>query len=114
MAYTMDAIIRADRVFTIPGIIILLIGGIGAAMVGNIPILGTGWLLWGIGAFILAGIAFGPLSRAQRLIAAAAYAGNKTEYDRVSQGWTLWGTLALVFPIIAFAIMILKPALPAF
>lgn len=114
MGYTMDAIIRADRVFTIPGIVLLLIGGIGAAMVGGYPILQTGWLLWGICAFILSGIAFGPLSRVQRSIAAAAHAGNKADYDRHSQGWTLWGSLALFFPIVAFAIMILKPALPAF
>jgi uncharacterized membrane protein len=112
--YTMDAIIRADRVFTIPGIVILLVGGIGAAIVGGYPILRTGWLLWGISAFILSGIAFGPLSRAQRMIAAAAHAGNESDYQRYSQGWTLWGTLALVFPVFAFVIMILKPPLPAF
>lgn len=114
MGYTMDAIIRADRVFTIPGIVILLIGGIGAAVVGGYPILRTGWLLWGIGAFILSGIAFGPLSRAQRAIAAAAHAGSKEDYDRYSRGWTLWGSLALLFPVIAFAVMILKPPLPSF
>jgi uncharacterized membrane protein len=114
MAYTMDAIIRADRVFTIPGIVILLIGGIGAALVGNIPILGTGWLLWGICAFILSGIAFGPLSRAQRKIATAAHAGNLSQYDRLSKQWTVWGTLALIFPVVAFVLMILKPPLPAF
>ena len=114
MGYTMDAIVRADRIFTIPGIVILLIGGIGAALVGGIPFLSTGWLLWGISAFILSGICFGPLSRAQKQIATAAHAGNLAEYERYSKGWTLWGTLALVFPIIAFIIMILKPQLPAF
>jgi hypothetical protein len=86
VATTIDGIIAADRAFTIPGIVILLIGGIGAAIVGGIPILKTGWLLWGIVAFILSGGAFGPLS---------------------------WGTIALLFPVIAFALMILKPALPA-
>jgi uncharacterized membrane protein len=57
MATTIDGIIAADRVFTIPGIVILLVGGIGAAIVGGIPILKTGWLLWGIVAFILSGAA---------------------------------------------------------
>ena len=114
MANTMDGIIAADKIFTIPGIIILLGGGIGAAIVGGIPILSTGWLLWGIVAFILSGAAFGPLSRAQRRIAAAAHAGNLQEYAELSKGWTLWGTLALIFPIVAFVLMILKPSLPAF
>ncbi|MBV8068175.1 MAG: DUF2269 family protein [Candidatus Eremiobacteraeota bacterium] len=114
MASTMDGIIAADRVFTIPGIIILLIGGVGAALVGKIPFLSTGWLLWGIVAFILSGLAFGPLSRAQRKISVAAHAGNFEEYETLSKGWTLWGTIALLLPIVAFVLMILKPNLPAF
>ena len=58
MAFTMDAIIRADRIFTIPGIVLLLIGGFGAAFVGDIPILSTGWILWGlVCAFSSSGVA---------------------------------------------------------
>jgi uncharacterized membrane protein len=114
MASTMDGIIAADRVFTIPGILLLLAGGIGMAIVGRIPMLWTGWLLWGIIAFVLSGLAFGPLSRAQRKISFAAHAGNFQEYDEFSKGWTFWGTIALAFPIIAFVLMILKPSLPAF
>jgi uncharacterized membrane protein len=114
MANTMDGIIAADKVFTIPGIVILLAGGIGTAVVGRIPILSTGWLLWGIVAFILSGLAFGPLSRAQRRISIAAHGGNFQEYEELSKGWNFWGTIALIFPVIAFVLMILKPNLPAF
>jgi uncharacterized membrane protein len=114
MAATMDGIIRADRIFTIPGILLLLAGGIGAAIVGGFPILSTGWILWGLSAFVLSGLAFGPLSRAQRGISTAAHTGNLEEYERLSQSWNVWGAIALAFPVIAFVIMILKPALPAF
>jgi uncharacterized membrane protein len=114
MASTMDGIIAADKIFTIPGILILLAGGFGAAAVGHIPILSTGWLLWGLIAFVLAGLAFGPLSRAQRRISFAAHAGNFQEYQELSKSWNFWGTLALLFPVIAFVLMILKPTLPAF
>jgi uncharacterized membrane protein len=114
MAYTMDAIIRADRIFTIPGILLLLAGGFGAAFVAGLPILSTGWILWGLILFILAGLAFGPLSRTQRQISVAAHAGNLEEYERLSKGWDLWGFIALALPIASFVIMILKPALPAF
>jgi uncharacterized membrane protein len=114
MATTVDGIIAADRVFTIPGILILLIGGFGAAGVGHIPILSTGWLLWGLVAFILSGAAFGPLSRTQRQLSRAAHGGNFDEYDRLSKNWNLWGSIALAFPVIAFVLMILKPSLPAF
>ena len=114
MAHTIDAIIVADRLFTIPGIVILLIGGFGAAFAGNIPILSTGWILWALIAFILAGLAFGPLSRTQRQLSVAAHTGNLEEYERLSKNWDVWGLIALVLPFVAFALMILKPALPAF
>jgi uncharacterized membrane protein len=103
----------ADRIFTIPGILLLIGGGIGTALVGGIPILSTGWVLWGLILLILSGLAFGPLSRAQRKISAAAHGGRLEDYDQFSKVWNLWGTIALALPAIAFAIMILKPALPA-
>src|SRR5215469_12481018 len=99
MAQTIDGIIVADRIFTIPGIIILLIGGIGTAVVGGIPILSTGWLLWGIIAFVFSGVAFGPLSRAQRQLSLAAHTGNLEEYERLSKNWDLWGFIALALPV---------------
>ncbi|MBV8172146.1 MAG: DUF2269 family protein [Candidatus Eremiobacteraeota bacterium] len=120
IANTIDGIIAADRIFTIPGIVLLLIGGIGAALVGHIPILGTGWILWPIVLFIISGIAFGPVGRSQRLLSAVAHeaidAGsiNWEIYDRFSGIWNFWGTIALVAPLIAALIMIAKPALPAF
>ena len=114
MASTIDGIIAADRVFTIPGIVLLLIGGFGTASVGAIPILSTGWILWGLLAFVLSGLAFVPLSRTQRELSVAAHVGNLEEYERLSMRWNLWGSIALLFPVAAFVIMILKPALPAF
>jgi uncharacterized membrane protein len=114
MASTMDGIIQADRVFTIPGAVILLGGGIGTALVGGIPILSTGWLLWGLIAFVLSGVAFMPLAQTQRKLAAEAHAGDLREYDRLSGIWNFWGLIALGLPVIAFALMILKPPLPAF
>lgn len=114
IASTIDGIIAADRIFTIPGLLLLLLAGIAAALVGGIPILGTGWILWSLIAFALSGAAFGPLSRAQRRLSAAAHRSNLEEYQELSGQWTLWGTIALILPFIAFAFMILKPALPAF
>ncbi|HEY6327377.1 MAG TPA: DUF2269 family protein [Candidatus Cybelea sp.] len=114
MAFTIDAIMAADRVFTIPGIVILLVGGLGAAYVGGIPILGTGWLLWGLIAFVLSGLAFGPLSRTQRQLSVAAHAGDLKQYERLSKSWDMWGFIALALPVVAFVLMILKPVLPAF
>jgi uncharacterized membrane protein len=120
MAYTMKGIIRADQVFTIPAIIVLLVGGIGAAQVGHLSILGTGWILWAIVLFIISGIAFGPLSSAQRSIRDVALEGVATgrmdwnRYEALSKRWNVFGLIALVAPLFAVALMVLKPALPAF
>ena len=120
IAYTLEGIIRADRIFTIPAIIVLLIGGLGAAGVANLSILGTGWILWGIIFFIIAGIAFGPVSRGQRRMYDIASAGVASgsidwqQYERVSKSWNVWGTIATIAPILAVVLMVTKPLLPAF
>ena len=114
MAFAMDGIIRADRIFTIPGVITIVIGGVGAALTGGFSILGTGWILWGLSLFVISGIAFGPLARTQREILAAAKAGDMPRYESLSKNWNLYGTIALIAPVLAAAIMIVKPTLPAF
>lgn len=114
MAQTVDGIIRADRIFTIPGAVILVAGGVAAALVAGYPILGTGWILWALIAFALSGVAFHPLARVQRRLSAAAHAGDLALYDALSKSWNAWGGVALLPPVVAFVLMILKPALPAF
>jgi len=120
MAHTMLGIIRADRVFTIPAIIVLVIAGVAAAQTGHLSILGTGWILWALVLFLISGVAFGPLSRTQRELAATATAGKDGSamdwgrYETLSGRWALWGTIALIAPLLAVACMVLKPALPAF
>ncbi|MBC5826639.1 MAG: DUF2269 domain-containing protein [Candidatus Eremiobacteraeota bacterium] len=120
IAHTMGAIRRADRIFTIPGVILLFIAGLGAAAVARIPVLSTGWTLWSLGLLIIAGLAFGPVARTQRKIAALTSGAGRsaafdwTAYSRLSRLWRSWGLVALAAPIIAVALMVLKPALPAF
>jgi uncharacterized membrane protein len=118
IAHAIAGIIRADRIFTIPAIIVLLIGGFGAAGIGHLSILGTGWILWGLSLFIISGICFGPISRAQRELLALAQAASQsgqmdwTAYERISGRWNVFGTIATIAPVFAVAIMVLKPALP--
>ncbi len=120
IAYTIDGIIVADRLFTIPGVILLLIGGVGAALAAHIPILSTGWILWPLVLFTISGLAFAPAARAQRLLSAVAHEGVDSGsmgwalYEQISKIWNFWGTIALLAPVAAAIIMIAKPALPAF
>ena len=119
MAHTIDGIIRADRIFTIPGVVVLAVAGVATAFAGHYSILGTGWILWGLGLFIVSGIAFGPLARAQRELLQVARTGLQTleqqaRYAAVSRQWNLYGTIATLAPLAALVVMVLKPNLPAF
>ena len=113
----LEGIIRADRLFTLPPIVFILIGGIGAAIVGKYPILGTGWIFWSIVLFIISGIAFmsvvGPTQR--KMLALVRRSGESLDwaaYRALSVQWEIWGAVALLAPAIAAALMVMKPAIP--
>jgi uncharacterized membrane protein len=117
LAHTMDGIIRSDRVFTLPGVAGIVLAGFAAAGVGHLPILHTGWIVGGIVLFVLAGAAFmarvAPLQRQLLALARAGADSGSFDYGRyraLARQWQLWGTVALVTPLIALALMVLKPA----
>jgi uncharacterized membrane protein len=121
IANAMDGIIRADRLFTIPGVVLIVAAGIATAVRGHLPLLHTGWILWSLVLFTLSGWAFmAKLVPIQRQLLAVANAGTSgadpawwTRYETWSRGWDLWGAIALILPLAAMTLMILKPALPA-
>lgn len=121
IASMMEGIIRSDRLFTIPGVLLIIVAGIAAAMMGHYPLLRTGWILWALVLFALSGWAFmaqvAPLQRRLLAVARDGAAGTDTgwwaRYEELSHHWDLWGAVALVLPIVAMVLMILKPVLPA-
>lgn len=114
LAHTVDGIIRSDRWFTIPGVIVITITGLVAAMVGRIPILGTPWLLWALILFALSGVVFmiwvAPLQK-RLLVLARAATFDAAAYRQTALRWEIWGAVALFTPFGALALMLLKPAL---
>ncbi len=120
IAFTIRGIMGADRWFTIPGVVLLALAGVATALIGGLPILGTGWILWPLVLFLISGLAFGPLARAQRKMAALAQAAvdggtfDREGYAGLSQSWNVAGMIALVAPVLALIVMVTKPALPAF
>ena len=73
LAHTMDGIIRSDRIFTVPGVIGIIVSGFAAAIHGNFPILRTSWILWTLILFSISGLIFMvrvvPLQRQLRVLA---------------------------------------------
>jgi uncharacterized membrane protein len=116
MAHTLDGIIRSDRWFTIPGVVAIVVFGLGGAIVGRLPILGTPWIWQSIVLFTVSGLAFvfqvAPLQVRLRALTQAAASGGPWDpvlYRRLSLRWEFWGALAIATPLVALALMVFKP-----
>lgn len=116
LAHTMDGIIRSDRIFTVPGVIGIIISGFAAAIHGNFPILRTGWILWTLILFSVSGLLFMmrvvPLQRQLRALAEAGAQSGTFEYARyhaLAVRWEIWGAAALLAPVAGLVLMVLKP-----
>lgn len=116
LAHTMDGIIRSDRIFTVPGVIGIIVTGVFAAIHGNFPILRTGWILWTLILFTISGIIFMsrvvPIQRQLRSVAedgAKSGAFDYARYHVLAIQWEIWGAAALLTPVGGLALMVLKP-----
>jgi len=117
LAHTMSGIIRSDRLFTIPGVIGIVVAGIAAAVTGHHPILGTGWILWTLVLFSISGLAFmfrvAPLQRELHALTNAGARADAFDYDRyhrLARRWEFWGGVALLTPVVGLFLMVLKPS----
>jgi uncharacterized membrane protein len=113
MAHTMEGVIRSDRWFTIPGVIVIVAAGVATAMIGGMPLLGTPWILWSLVLFSASGLAFvfrvAPL-QVRILEIARGTPFDRDRYRAISRRWELWGFAALITPVAALVLMVLKPA----
>jgi uncharacterized membrane protein len=118
IAHAMDGVMRSDRLFTMPGVLLIIATGVSAAIQAGFPILRTGWILWTLILFGIAGVVFmaklGPLQRRMRDFAQAGDKGGLfdfTAYQRMSKQWKFWGAVATIAPLLGLALMVLKPAI---
>ena len=115
IAHTMQGIIRSDRWFTIPGVLLITAAGVYAAIEARIPIVRTGWILWSIVAFTLSGIAFAwkvaPLQKELYRLTDAEGDLDWMVYRSKSIQWELWGLFATLLPLVAVFLMTMKPRL---
>ena len=118
LAHTLDGIIRSDRIFTVPGVIGIIVTGVAAAIYGNFPILRTGWILWTLMLFAASGLIFmirvAPMQRKLRALAeAGAQSGTLdfVNYHVLARRWEAWGVAALLTPLAGLILMVTKPSL---
>lgn len=115
IAFTFNGIIKADRIFTMPSVALLLIFGLGTAG-GNYNILSTGWIFWSLILFIISGAVFmAKVVALQKKILGLANDDTKfnwDEYKKLADKWNLWGGVSLLTPFIAVVLMVVKPTIP--
>jgi uncharacterized membrane protein len=115
IAHTLAGIIRADRWFTMPGVVLLIVAGFGGAGMGRISIGGSAWIVWSIILLAVSAVAFMarlvPLQR--RMLALARDASgpggfDSATYAALSRSWAVWGTIATLAPVVAVVLMVFK------
>ena len=111
VAHAMQGIIRSDRWFTLPGVLLITAAGFAAAAFGGLKVLRVGWIAWSIGLFALSGAVFGMgLAPLQRRIVAAARAdgADYATLEPLLRRWHALGWLAVLPLWLAVIAMVLK------
>lgn len=112
--HTAKNIMLADVVFTIPGLILIIVSGALMASQANIPMHGLNWLSVSLLLFALTGVVWLailiPLQRAMiRHSAACIESGHISDaYSRSSRMWAFFGTIATLLPVIILYLMVTK------
>jgi len=113
ISHSIKGVIKSDRLFTIPGVIFITLGGFMAAISGRLPLLHTGWIFWSIVLFSISGLAFAwkvaPLQKKIKNLT-SNHSGDFdwTFFKKVYSQWELWGLFSLLTPFAALVMMVLK------
>ena len=117
VAHTFKIMNFNDRWLTPVSIVLILVGGFGAASRAGLSLVQTGWILWSLVLFGISGVIF--LARAlplQHKIEEMATSGQDefdwAAYGRLSRAWSKWAHLAFVAVLVALVLMVFRPSLP--
>lgn len=114
IAFANRAVIIADWIFTLPGIVLTLVGGVGISIMGEWPLFEVSWLSWSVFWFVVAGILWMvflvPLqirqNRAAKLFAQTGVIPDS--YWRDARLWITIGLIATVPLLIILYLMVVK------
>jgi len=110
VAFAQRMVGQADWIFTLPGVLLVAIGGYAMAAIRPWPLHGIRWLEWGQGLFWLSAVIWilvlVPTQR--RLVAVRAGAFPRV-FARLSRRWAMWGGIATLLPVIVLFLMVTKP-----
>jgi uncharacterized membrane protein len=115
IAYAQRLVTVTDWIFTLSGVVLILVGGYGMVASAGLYPLGQTWLVWGQGLFIASAIIWVlfliPTQIAQaRMARVFAQGGPIPEsYWRLGRRWAIWGTIATLLPLANLYFMVFKP-----
>jgi uncharacterized membrane protein len=112
IADAFGSIIQADRYFTMPGVTVLLISGIGGALHGGFDLIQVGWIFWSIILILISATVFMakvvPIQKKIFALASDESKFNWEEYRKLAKQWSIWGWIATVTPWFALIMMVMK------
>lgn len=116
IAFAQRQVTLTDWIFTAGGVLLILVGGLGNAMLHHIDYLHTYWLSWGLWLLVASGLIWAailvPVQIAQERMA-RKFAGSSeipARYWQLGRVWLVFGTLATLLPLINLYWMVFKPA----
>jgi len=115
IAFGQRLVTITDWFLTVTGIVLLVVGGYGAAMVGNMDVFGARWLVWGQVLLAISGIIWMAIlipAQIRQAKAARAFANGgeiPESYRRDASRWLVWGIVATVPLAAAVWVMVFKP-----
>jgi uncharacterized membrane protein len=101
--------------FTLAGIVLIIVGGYGAAVVANLSLTRVAWLVVGQLLFAVSGLVWLgvliPIQIRQARTTKSLAPADKlpSQYHQDSRRWLIWGVVATVPLVAAIYVMVAKP-----
>ena len=114
IAHAQHGVTVADWIFTLAGIVLILVGGYGAAWVAGLSLTSPLWLVIGQVLFAVSGLVWlcilVPIQIRQARAARLLVGGDTLplQYRRDSRRWLIWGVVATVPLVAAIYVMVAK------
>jgi uncharacterized membrane protein len=113
-AFAMRQVIRADYMFTLPGVAVILITGWWMLHLMERGLFDLLWAAWGLALFAASGLIWilflVPIQRRLQEYAGRAWEGEEfpADHRRLLERWYVWGLIATLLPLANLFLMTYK------
>jgi len=115
IAYAQRLVTLTDWIFTAGGVLFILVGAYGMAVVARLDLRGATWLIWGQALFVISGLIWvfilipTQIAQARQARTFANGASIPDSYWRHNRRWVIWGVIATIVPLANLYFMVFKP-----